>query len=259
MTEVGQHHQVAHQPEAAVQHLGDAGAVGREVVEQEDALGEHHGARRRREPALALAQAHQAEQLHPVQERDHVAAHDHHRLDVVQDRRQLFAVPGDGGALEGAPAIGELVVLDLTALEVVAVELLQRLDRLDLLFSQELGVDVPHGDGARSLELVVETDAVEIVHQPEAPLLGLVRGGEGLVFGKHLFRPGVQGQVHRLHAQALDQGLVVALALLPARGDQRHRALHVGQGQRRADVGRGLLRAEKHDGRHAQLAHTFTV
>ncbi len=69
----------------------------------------------------------------------------------------------------------------------------------------------------------------------------------------------MQREVYRLDRHALD-GRVVGLPLLPAGGDQRHRPTNASDGERRADVGDGLLRTEQnYVGNDAQLAHTFTV
>jgi hypothetical protein len=60
---IGQHDHARDQAEAGVEHLGDVGAVRRVVVEQHDAIGQHHRAGRPRDDRLVAASAEDVEQL----------------------------------------------------------------------------------------------------------------------------------------------------------------------------------------------------
>ena len=128
------------------------------------------------------------------------------------------------------------------------------------LLGQEIFIDVSARDGVCRFELMLQPNAVEVVDQAQARLLGLVRRGKLGIGRKDLLRAGVQREVSSFDRHALDQSLVVGLPLLPAGGDQRHRPTNASDGERRADVGDGLLRTEQnYVGNDAQLAHTFTV
>ena len=80
---VGKEHQAARQAEAALEHLGVAVALRRGVVEEHDALGDRHRARRPGEDRLARELLVEIEEAQPVHQDGDMAAGDRQALDLL--------------------------------------------------------------------------------------------------------------------------------------------------------------------------------
>jgi len=129
---------------------------------------------------------------------------------------------------------------------VIAIDVTEQVERRGVLLGGELGIGAAHADRAGRLRGVVEPHPVEVLHQLEPHLARLVGIGERGIFGEHLLAARVQRELDRRYAGAGDHA-GLALALLPAGGDQRDRSTHAELAEHAPHRRFGVLGAEKDD------------
>jgi hypothetical protein len=260
-------HGARQQAEADVEDLLSHLPLRRVVVEEHDALGDGHGARRPREHRSIADELVEAKQRQAVHQDRHVAASDAHAHATLERCMELVAVAPDLRALARLHALLELGLDRGALLEVPGVEALDGVDggRAHLV-AHALGHGVVRDLKIGALR-VVEADPVDLLQVAQEHLALAVRLGELRVPGEELGAPRVQLQVDRVAAEVLRELLVLGLALLPARGDERHPALDAVRLGGAAEGRVEALRAQDHPQArgllcrccHGHRARTFTM
>lgn len=220
--------QVRQPTQPAVPHRGIGVTLGGIVVEEDHLAGQHHRARGPGDDRHVLGQA-DVEETQGGQQGGDIAPGEDDDPTRGEVGSHLTAVPGDDRALRGRglllPALMQLGELG----EVPAVDRAHRAHRLlqrgrgspgGVPMAGDPVLDgVCRGEGMPQTQLIERDEGVALL--PE----GIGGRRDVGVLGEDIGHPGVQAQVE---GPAVEDGVelaVLALALLPARVDGRHRPL----------------------------------
>lgn len=243
-----QRHHAFAEPEPAIEHFGDAGALRRAVVEEHHTLGDGHRASRPGEDHVTVDQLRDAEEPHAIQQRGDMTAGDGQGCALAQHPGDLFAMVRHGLALQGTPSYFELS-MDTRALpEVVVVQLADGRQGRSTLLGQDLGRGLALENYVVCFEFMLEPYAVEVLLVPQHGLLLAMRGVQRRVAREDILGTLMKPKVDRGAAEVRVQVLVFAFALLPACSDGRDRTLDAEFMDGLAKSGIEALSAEQHDG-----------
>ena len=192
-------------------------------MEQHDPLGQRHRARRPRHHGAVAPRAEQVEQPQPVQQHADVAAGDEQARDAAELRFDRAALGLHRGALRGPHPLLELPVHVGDPGCVLAVEPAHQLPGVFELRRRER-------IGARLLEQLLhrlhqagEPQPVELLDPAQRRVARAHRLEQVRVGLEHALDARPDLEVLDRTADVLPQLVVLVLALLPARGDQRDR------------------------------------
>ncbi len=257
-TRIREDHVARHEAEARVEDLGDVGAVRRVIVEQDDAIGEHHRARSPRDDRQLAAVREHVEQLQAIEQRCDVATGDHDRLGGRDQRAHFLAVLRDQRDRGGRPGGVEAGANRPAPLDVIVIHVAVLIDGDLLLLGEQLRLHVAQRDLLRGLLGAFEARPVEALHVTQALLARLIRRRELRRVLEHVVAAGVQREVDAGNTERRDQRFVVGFALLIPRANERDRPRDPEILHDRTHVGRRALRAEQCD-LLGHAAWTFTV
>lgn len=250
---VGQGNDAREQSEPCIEDLGVAGALRRVIVEQHDAVGQCHRARRPRQQCLAGEQTLQIKEPQPVGQHGHMASRHQHGGGRFDELPKFLNVRHDAGALLRTKVTAKIRMFAFDRPQVLAIERAQRVHRGTLCTAEQIRIAcAPYQFACRVLGML-EPQPIQILQLAQSSLPLPIRLVQLGIMGEHPLGACIERKIGDRQPHVRAQFVDLAFTLLPSGGNRHQLPLDAEAAERQGQIRFLKLRAENNDVGHGEM------